>query len=164
MSDSIVLEEIGAAFSGTELPASTVLMNEHCEECIYVSRKFCDAEGSFMTWESAAQREGSSFAPSLLTSDAWRYYLPTLMTWCVRDTEKVDVLVDCLVYELTPPESDDREWFSARTNDFTVDQRRAICSFLQSHHNQELAEMRSVGIEMPCQASIAIDYWTAPGQ
>jgi hypothetical protein len=163
MESSVVLADVLDAFRSTEMPPSAVLMNEHCRECVDTSRLFWDSPGSFATWEVAARREGTCIEAALLTPEAWRYYLPALMTWCVRDTEKVDVLVDNLVHELTPRVGASSEWFAPRAVGFSTDQRRAICSFLAWYQAQEATAWSSLGSALPNDVSVAIDYWRAAG-
>ena len=84
-----LIEQIKDAFRGVDPPAASALMNNHCEECIETSWAF-----SQKRWEDLAADVGSYQETALLTPDAWRYYLPTIMIWCLRDTEIVDALVD----------------------------------------------------------------------
>src|SRR6478752_507894 len=118
-----LVREIELAFSETTLPAAQALMNNHCKECIETSRLFCKTSRSFVTWQEAALRRGARVESSLLTVEAWRYYLPALMIWCIRDTKRVDVLLDNLVHGLTPPPKAHRAWFVPRATGFTAQQR-----------------------------------------
>lgn len=156
-----VVQEIETAFSETSLPPEAMLMNNHCWECIETSRLFWNAPRSFATWQEAVRRAGARVEAALLTPQAWRYYLPALMIWCVRDTEEVDVLVDNLVNELTPPAGAGNEWFAPRARGFTTEQRRAICSFLAWYQAREESQWGALGSEPPSEVSSALDHWRA---
>jgi hypothetical protein len=165
MENAAVIDEIRAAFRTTVLPASELLTKNHCSECIDTFRLFWDTPGSFMTWESAAAREGACMESALLTPTAWRYYLPAMLIWCVRDTAKVDALVDNLVYELTPKVGVDgkKTSFDERAPGFSTEQRRAITAFLEWCQQQEEAEWASIGGDPPREADAAIAYWSVTG-
>ena len=121
-----LIEQIKATFRGVEPPPASTLMNSHCEECIETSWAF-----SQKRWEDLANDVGSYQETALLTPEAWRYYLPTIMIWCLRDTKIVDALVDNTVHQLTPPSEPDKKWFEQRNRGFTGSQRRAIVIFLE---------------------------------
>jgi hypothetical protein len=157
-----MVREIENAFSGTVLPAAAALMNNHCSECVETSRLFWNEQESFVTWQEAARRPGSYVESALLTAEAWRYYLPALMIWCVRDTESVNVLLDNLVHGLTPPATSDRAWFAPRSVGFTSQQRLAIAAFLRWDRDRERAEWASIGADPPDDAASALDYWGGP--
>jgi hypothetical protein len=158
-----VIRAIGDAFSGRALPAAAALVNDHCEECIETYRGFWSHPHTFVTWQEAARRPGSRIEAALLSVEAWQYYLPALMIWCVRDTDQVDALVDSLVHELTPPAPSNTEWFGPRSVGFTSDQRNAIAQFLEWYRERENAEWASLGREPPDDAADAIRYWTGAG-
>lgn len=126
-----LIEQIKDAFRGVDPPAASALMNNHCEECIETSWAF-----SQKRWDDLAADVGSYQETALLTPDAWRYYLPTIMIWCLRDAEIVDALVDNTAYQLMPPSAPQKEWFERRSHGFTDGQRRAIASFLTWCHEQ----------------------------
>jgi hypothetical protein len=126
-----LIGEIKDAFRGTEPPSAAALMNNHCEECAETSWAF-----SQKGWEDLASDVGSYQETALLTPDAWRYYLPTIMIWCLRDTDVVDALVDNTANQLTPPSVPYTEWFERRRHGFTDSQRRVIASFLEWCYEQ----------------------------
>jgi hypothetical protein len=165
MENAAVIDEVVAAFRTTVLPASALLIKNHCNECIDTFRLFWNTPGSFMTWESAAAREGTRVESALLTPAAWRYYLPAMLIWCVRDTDKVDALVENLVYELTPKVGVDgrKTWFEERAPGFSAEQRRAVTTFLEWCQRREIAEWASIGGDPPREAGAAIEYWRDAG-
>jgi hypothetical protein len=158
-----VIRTVEAAFERGDLPPAADLTNDHCNECIETYRQFWSEPHTFVTWQEAARRQGSCVEAALLAVGAWRYYLPTLIVWCVRDTDKVDALVDNLVHELTPPAPSDREWFGPRSVGFSADQRKAITHFLEWYQAKEKAEWASIGRESPDDAADAIRYWSVSG-
>ena len=154
-----VVREIESAFSETSLPAAEALMNDHCEECVDTSRLFWNTSRSFVTWQEAALRPGSRVESALLTVEAWRYYLPALMIWCIRDPKRVDVLPGNLVHGLTPPAKAHLAWFAPRAAGFTAQQRRAVVSFLRWYQAREQAQWASIGAEPPDAAAAGVRYW-----
>jgi hypothetical protein len=161
MDTAAVIEQISAAFGATSLPAAALLVKDHCDECIDTYRLFWDVPHSFMTWQSAAARKGACMEAALLTPDAWRYYLPAMMIWCVRDTDNVDALVNNLVYQMTPRASRGREFFEERAPGFSVEQRRAIITFLEWYQQKEEAEWASIERDPSRAVSAAIEHWRA---
>jgi hypothetical protein len=159
MDPKLVMDAVAAAFRSTVMPPVTALVNNHCKECIGTFQAFWDEQKSFMSWQAAAERRGACIEAALLTPEAWRYYLPALIVWCVRDTRQVDVLVDNLVHELTPRPGADNAWFEPRAIGFSAEQRRAILSFLEWYQQREQAGWASIGAEPPGQARSAIKYW-----
>lgn len=121
-----VIEQVKAAFHETKAPPAAALMNGHCEECIETSWAF-----SQKRWDDLASEVGTYEETSLLTPEAWCYYLPTIMIWCIRDTTIVDVLLDNTVLQLTPPADPKDGWFEKRRGGFTSHQRRSIVAFLE---------------------------------
>jgi hypothetical protein len=154
-----LIDEVSIAFRGTALPPATALLNEHCNECIETSRVFWDTPNSFIAWESAAERRGAYVEAALLTPEAWRYYLPALLIWCVRDTGQVDALLNNLAHELTPRADSGRDWFEPRSIGFSPEQRCAIVTFLEWYREHEQAEWASIGAEHPNEVAAAIDFW-----
>jgi hypothetical protein len=121
-----LIDQIKEAFRGREPPSASSLMNSHCEECVETSWAF-----SKKRWDELADDVGSYQETALLTAEAWRYYLPTIMIWCLRDTEIVHALVDNTVYQLTPPSAPEKERFVQRNHGFTDRQRKTIVAFLE---------------------------------
>lgn len=158
-----VVRAIEKAFERSHLPPAGDLIKDHCDECIETYREFWSELHSFVSWREAAGRPGHCLEAALLTADAWRYYLPALIVWCVRDTTKVGALVENLVHQLTPPAPSDGEWFGARSVGFTAEQRSAIATFLEWYRAKEEAEWASIGGESPDDAADAIRYWSGAG-
>jgi hypothetical protein len=155
-----VVRAVELAFEGGDVPPAAELVNDHCAECVETYRRFWSSPRGFVRWQEAAQRRGSPVETALLSPEAWRYYLPALIVWCVRDTKKVDVLVDNLVHQLTPGGPSNWGWFGPRSVGFTADQQRAIVHFLRWHQEKERAGWASLGGESPDRAAAAIRYWS----
>ena len=135
--DPEVIHAAQASFAGAPMPARDAMTNNHCQECVETWRFFCDDTGTFLTWEAISAHQGHALPTSLLRPDAQRYYLPALITWCVRDARRVDVLVSelaHLVSRRSVPGFD--EWARA----FTPAQREAIALFLEWFRDRTLAE------------------------
>src|SRR5207344_3154459 len=88
------------AFPAEPVPPAETLFKDHCDECVEVSNAF----GGRAWPQISLQDLLAGGETSLLTATAWRYYLPAVIYWCVRDREAVDVIADNLVYQLEPPE------------------------------------------------------------
>lgn len=160
MDDRTVLERVEAAFARVAKPGHESLVNRHCCECLETSEAFAGAAWQEVTLDQLlAGRE-----TALLTVEAWRYYLPAVITWSVRDPKAVDVIADNLVYQLTPPDEDGGlvEWFEPRARGFTPDQRAAVVAFLLWFAEREAIDWARLGTAPPGGADRALEHWSAP--
>ena len=82
-----------------------------------------------------------------------------MLVWCVRDTDKVDVLIDNLVHELTPRVGRGSDWFEPRSRGFSAEQRGAIVLFLEWYQKREQAEWASIATDPTGGVSGALEYW-----
>jgi hypothetical protein len=142
------------------MPPANALKNDHCQECTETCQTFLDASGSFMTWDVAAGQPAARPAISLLTVAAWRYYLPTFLIWCVRDTIQADVLVDTVAHTLSR-RSDSQ--FEERSRGFSRAQREAIALFLEWHQEWQLAEGFAPGEGPLRHTAKGIAFWRSDG-
>lgn len=126
MDEAQLIDQIHAAFAGVEPPSAKELLNSHCEECVETSWTF-----SQKRWEDRALDVGQYEETCLLTPAAWRYYLPTVLIWCVRDTKAVDALVDSTIHQLTPGPGGPDQWLRERTDGYNTAQQCAIAAFLE---------------------------------
>jgi hypothetical protein len=154
-----VIEKVKGAFLDTPMPPSHELINRHCCECVEVSEAFAGKTWQEITLDDLlAGRE-----TALLTAAAWRYYLPSVVIWCVRAPETVDVIQDNLVYQLAPPlitDSDPlRQWFEERMLNFSAEQRNAIVAFLDWHRERDEANWASAGGKPTDHVYKALEYW-----
>ncbi len=155
-----IVEQVASAFPSAPVPSREDLFNDHCEECMAVS----NAYGGRPWPEISLQDLWAGSATALLTPTAWRYYLPAMISWCVRDPESAGVVVDWLVYQFTPPkEGEADQWFRERTDGFTDAQRKAIVAYLVWYRDREAAGYAALGSELPGQADRALAYWAADG-
>lgn len=151
-----IVNRIEDAFAGVEYPGREALVNNHCCECADVSAAFAHKRWTEITLHDLlAGRE-----TALLNAAAWRYYLPAVMIWCVREPEAVDVIQDNLVYQLEPP-GDGRgipEWFDERTAGFSPAQRASIVAFLELYRARDEACWPAGA--RPQHVDRALAYWT----
>lgn len=153
-----IVRLVVAAFPAEPRPPAEALFKDHCQECIAVSNAFGARPWPDITLQ--ALLVGGETA--LLTARAWRYYLPSVITWCVREPEAVDVICDNLVYQLEPPEPGKEDvWFAERKGGFAEEQRVAIVAFLQWYRQRLEAEYCALEMEPPRHVYRALQYWTS---
>lgn len=156
-SSEAVIQQIEAAFAGTELPPPDALVNNHCCECAEVSAAYAGKRWTEVTLEDVMR--GREIA--LLTATAWRYYLPAFLIWTIREPKTVDVLQDNLEFQLAPPVDGHGvpEWFAQRAPGFSPAQRSAIAAFLE--WSREQGEAVYPPGTMPPHVYSALKYWSA---
>ena len=154
-----IVDQVSAAFSDVVQPASDALMNHHRCECLETSSAFAGKPWADISLDDLlAGRE-----TALLTVEAWRYYLPAMIIWCIRAPDTVDVIQDNLVYQLEPPHAEGasvREWFEPRSKGFTDGQRLAIVAYLEWYRERIDAEWARVGGGSPRHVHRALEFWT----
>ena len=167
MLDRMVLERVEAAFAGVPKPTDDALVNRHCCECVETSEAFAGASWQDVTLDQLLRGRETA----LLTVEAWRYYLPAVITWSVKDPKAVDVIADNLVYQLTPPGGPTApevdagalaEWFELRARGFAADQRAAIAVFLEWFAEREEADWARIGATPPGRTDRALAWWSSP--
>jgi hypothetical protein len=136
------------------------LFNDHCDECIEVSKAFGGRR-----WPDIALGDLLASETALLTAAAWRYYLPAVICLCVRDPDAADIRCEYLVYQLEPPEpGKDDVWFEERRGGFTEAQRQAIVGYLSWYRAREEAQYANLEMDVPQHVYRALAHWTtAPG-
>jgi len=150
---------VAAAFPTEPVPSREALFNGHCCECAEVSEAF-----GYKPWSAISLDElRAGGETALLTPTAWRYYLPAVITWCVRAPEAVDVIQDNLVFQLAPPQKSVQEpplqWFAERAVGFTVEQRQAIVAYLNWYREREETACGALGLEPPNHVYSALAHW-----
>jgi hypothetical protein len=151
-----IVQLIHRAFADVPQPATEALINRHCCEYLETS----EAYGGKRWTDVALDDVMAGRETALLTAAAWRYYLPAVMTWCIRAPKAVDVIMDNLVNQLQPP-VDGRgvpEWFNERAIGFSDDQRSAIVAYLDWY--RKLEELEWAGAEPPRDVYDALAFWT----
>ena len=107
-------------------------------------------------------REHADALP-FFTLTAFRYYLPAYMIGCVDSYYDVDVALDSVLFNLTPPkERSGWEWdfFYARAQRFNEQEREAIRSFLDLMDQYGYADWASEGMEPPeARVEPALAFW-----
>jgi hypothetical protein len=104
-----IIDKVHAAFKDVPLPSAEALWNNHCCECSETSAAFGARPWSEISLDDLL----SGRETALLSEVAWRYYLPSMIIWCIRAPKDVDVIQDNLVYQLAPPETQEQwawEW------------------------------------------------------
>lgn len=152
----LVLASIKAAFPAEPVPSRTDLLKTHCCECVETSEAF-----AFKAWPDISLEELlAGRETALLTATAWRYYLPAVISWCIRAPEVVDVINDNLIFQLEPPQEIDGKWFEERAHGFSAAQRQAIVAYLRWYQEREAQEYGAMGMEPPESAARALRHWT----
>jgi len=132
------------------------LLKTHCCECVETSEAF-----GFKAWPDISLEELlAGRETALLTATAWRYYLPAVISWCVRAPEVVDVINDNLAFQLEPPKESDGKWFEERAQGFSGPQRQAIVAYLRWYQEREAQEYGDMGMEPPEGVARALRHWT----
>jgi hypothetical protein len=159
MSDpEALVRQVSAAFPVEPRPPQEALFNNHCDECIEVSNAF----GGRPWPEISLSDLLAGGETALLTPAAWRYYVPVMITWCVREPEAVGVIGDNLVYQLEPPEPGMQdEWFEERRDGFSEGQRQTFVAYLDWYRERQEAEYVALEMEPPRHVYRALTHWTA---
>lgn len=160
MDAETLLARLAAAFPSEPVPDRDALFNGHCCECVEVSEAF-----GYKPWPAITLDElRAGRETALLTATAWRYYLPAVIAWCIREPNVVDVIEDNLVYQLEPPEpSDDpplHEWFWQRAVGFSEGQRLVILDYLNWYRQRLEADWRPFKAKPPQHVYRALAHWT----
>lgn len=153
-----VIDNVHEAFKGVPLPSKEALWNHHCCECSETSAAFGARPWSEISLEELL----SGRETALLSEAAWRYYLPSMVVWCVRAPEVVDVIQDNLVYQLAPPQTQEewaRKWFTPRASGFNREQRQAIVAFLNWYQERQEEHRAGLGAAPPDHAVRALAFW-----
>jgi hypothetical protein len=155
-----LLARVAEAFPSEPVPPKDELFNGHCCECVEVSDAF-----GYKAWAAVSLDElRAGGETALLSPTAWRYYLPAVMTWCVRAPDEVEVIQDNLVYQLEPPSPADdpglQQWFFERMKGFSLLQRQAILGYLDWYRERQEAEYARLAMEPPGNVYRALEYWT----
>lgn len=153
-----IIDQVHAAFKDVPLPSAETLRNDHCCECSETSAAFGARPWSEISLEDLL----SGRETALLSEAAWRYYLPSMIIWCIRNPEVVDVIQDNLVYQLAPPVTQEEwawNWFKPRASGFNRDQRVAIVAFLNWYKEEEEEHWSGLGAAPPDFAARAITFW-----
>jgi hypothetical protein len=155
-----VVELVTAAFRETTVPPADLLLNQHCCECLETSEAFAGKPWTDISLEQLLVGRETA----LLTPEAWRYYLPAVILWCVRAPDVVDVIQDNLVYQLTPPTEDGGVpgWFEPRARGFDAAQRHAIVAYLEWSRERLEASWTRFGGTPPDDIYRALEFWRKP--
>lgn len=131
-------------------------------ECAEIVRAFTG-----MKWQDVPVEMVRRFkdALPLFTPEAFGFYVPTYMTACIDAPHEVDVALDSVLFNLTPPVPESGwqwDFFQARVEGFKGPQADAIQSFLALMNQRELADWAREG-KVPPRERIgrAIDFWAA---
>jgi hypothetical protein len=153
-----IIVQVHAAFKDVTLPSREALWNNHCCECSETSAAF----GAKPWLEISLEELLSGRETALLSEAAWRYYLPSMIIWCICATEVVDVIQDNLVYQLAPPETQEEwawQWFKPRASGFNREQRQAIVAFLNWYQEREEENWAGLGAAPPNHSVRALSFW-----
>lgn len=153
-----VIDQVHAAFKDVPLPSKDALWNNHCCECSEMSAAF----GARPWPEISLEELLSGRETALLSEVAWRYYLPSMIIWCIREPEIVDVIQDNLVFQLAPPGMQEEwawKWFKPRASGFNREQRQAIVAFLGWYQERQEENWAGLGTAPPDHAVRALAFW-----
>jgi hypothetical protein len=104
---------IEGAFPVAPVPDAREVRNDHCPECREIAGRFVGKAWPAITLADL----GPNLPASLLTTAAFRYYLPALMLLSMEARDQLDTLPSSLVGELSPaggkPSEHDRDRLTA---------------------------------------------------
>jgi len=151
------------AFKTTLYPGDEDLVADQSDydpECMEIMSAF---KGKDWTDVSVEMLRKYKEALPLFTPAAFRYYLPAYMSGCVDAYYDVDVALDSVLFNLTPPKSRSGwEWdfFWVRAQQFSEQERDAIRSFLELMAQYERADWAVEGMEPPGdRVGPALNFW-----
>ena len=130
-------QAIEAAFPVSPLPRPEEIRSDHCPECRELAARFSVRPWSDLT---VADLSGNP-SPSLLTTAAFRYYLPAMMLRSMEARRELDCLPKSLVSELSPAGGKPSEHARDRLTGFTSSQVLAILAFLRHFEASEVEEL-----------------------
>lgn len=159
----VVKTKILDAFGATPYPGDEDLVADQSgydPECTEIASAFKGKDWKDVSVEMLRKHKE---ALPLFTPAAFRYYLPAYMTGCADSYYDVDVALDSVLFNLTPPKPRSGwEWdfFWARAQQFNERERDAIRSFLELMDQYERADWASEGMEPPGdRVAPALDFW-----
>jgi hypothetical protein len=153
---------IRAAFASSDEPCPSEVENNHCPECQETAALFAGRR-----WDQVSVATLLNPRPSisLLTSSAFRYYVPALMLACIEAPRELDVVPDSLIGNLSPPNAKATSGTAERLN-FTTAQAGAILAFLRVFELRQRIDsnlpedaLQAAPVTRPL--ARAIRYWTA---
>jgi len=159
----IVEGKILAGFDATPYPGDDALVTNQSGCDPESEEVFSDFRGK--SWKEVPieiLRKHKEALP-LLTPRAFRYYLPAYMIGCVDSFYDVDVVLDSVLFNLTPPEPR-RGWewnfFRERAEQFNEQERDAITSFLELMDRYQRADWANEENEsLRDRVKPALDFW-----
>jgi hypothetical protein len=130
-------QAIEAAFPVAPLPRAEEIRNDHCPECRELAARF-----SVRPWPDLTLADlAGNPSPSLLTTAAFRYYLPAMMLRSMEGRRALDCLPKSLISELSPAGGKPSEHSRDRLTGFTSSQVLAILAFLRHYEASESGEL-----------------------
>ena len=130
-----LLQELDRAFPVEPKPG-TLAGRQSCggDEYGYVEEFFQDQAWNEITLEDLRDRYPGPPDACLyfMSAEAFRYFLPSYLTFFLRRWDEADSVADTAVYALVPT-SDERlrDWQATRFGQFSLAQRKAILNFLK---------------------------------
>jgi|GEM_PF-3849258 len=95
-----------------------------------------------------------------LTADAFRFYLPAMLTAIIKHPHNIDTLTDFVIHSLTPKdESHTDSIFIERSSRFSTDEARVILKFLESYFDLFPPEEWSYSAKDVRDLNSAIQFW-----
>ena len=124
--------QIIKAFQNTKYPGDTDIVYDNSDENLEsaeIRKNFQQLEWQNVSHDILLYNRWSH---GFFTDNGYRYYLPAYMLFVLDDLKKSDVIPANLVVSLTASTSELSEAeFKARMDGFTLDQKKAIRSFLE---------------------------------
>ena len=156
-SEEALLHELDRVFPVEPKPA-TLAGRQSCggDEYGYVEEFFQDRAWNEITLADLRDRYPGPRDACLyfMSAEAFRYFLPSYLTFFLRRWDEADSIADTAVYALLPTSDEKlRDWQATRFGQFSLAQRKAILSFLK------FAELNYKNHYTFFGLTEALDYW-----
>jgi hypothetical protein len=149
-----VVAEIDAAFSSAPWPPPhRIIQNRRDIESQEIASILKANHWRDLPFDTVFQLRDSL---PFLSPEAFRFYLPAYMITAIRHYEDADTLPEYVVYQLASPADNttEKHWFLQNAIGLTIEQRRAVVSFLEYMEKKHGADFPNG------EPQRALRYWT----
>jgi len=147
---AIIIDRIKEVFPRIEPPDSVVGFSKRYPDYEEIQTVFT----GMPWWEFNCNLVKDNFDKlSLLTSEAFHYYLPAYLLCALEDFDPFSTVLEFTIYSLMPDDSNDAQFLKTRARHFTVDQKKVLIQFLLFVIEDERMELHDADAES------ALAFW-----